>query len=163
MLNQAAPRDSFHSAPPLSVCDRSKTCTIPAMPSSARARSAAIDLVRVVAITAVVLRHTFYDPEGVIAQIVCPWAIAIFFVLTGYLWSSRKTLQQDVDSRATGLLIPYVAWMMTISIPYFTWLFATEGSGALYYLAAYAYGPQLAVFPYSACWFFTVMFFSTLR
>lgn len=138
-------------------------------------RSVAIDLVRVIAITAVVVRHTWYDPEGVVAQIICPWAIAVFFVLTGYLWSSRKDLRQEIDSRATGLLLPYAAWTVLISIPYFIWAYTSSGleetarelglsqsAWATRLLLADFYGAQLMVLPFSVSWFFTVMFIAVV-
>jgi acyltransferase len=126
-------------------------------------RSVAIDLVRVLAIIAVVLRHDFYDPKGVIAQIVCPWAIAIFFVLSGYLWSSRHTFRDEVNNRARGLLIPYFAWVPLISIPYFAWAFPHYGFKYAFRLLIDAgYGGGHARLPFSACWFFTVMFFAVI-
>ena len=131
--------------------------------SVVKQRSIAIDLVRVIAVTAVVTRHTWYDPTGVVAQVICPWAIAVFFVLTGYLWSSRKTLHQEIDSRATALLIPYVAWTVLISIPYFIWAYPEYGPAwATRLLLADFYGAQLMVLPFSVSWFFTVMFIAVV-
>lgn len=127
-----------------------------------RSRSIAIDLVRVVAIFAVVLRHTWYDPEGIVAQVVCPWAIAIFFVLTGYLWSDRRTLAKELDHRASTLMVPFVCWMVLISVPFFAWAFTEDAKAATFFLPAFAYGAQFAPIPYSACWFFSVMFCACL-
>lgn len=153
----------------------SRTVFVVSIPAATRPRSVAIDLVRVIAVVAVVTRHTWYDPDGVVAQVICPWAIAVFFVLTGYLWSSRKNLQQEVDSRATALLLPYAVWMVLISIPYFIWAFTSPGlaetaqeldlsqsAWATRLLLAVVYGSQLLVQPYSACWFFTVMFIAVV-
>lgn len=127
-------------------------------------RSIGIDIVRLAAIIAVVWRHAYYDPGGIVANIVCPWAIAVFFVLSGYLWSSRKTLADEIDSRTTGLLLPYAAWMLVIGVPFFAWAFATttrdELPTVLMFLAAWLAAPQLLVIPFSACWFFTTMFTS---
>jgi hypothetical protein len=128
-------------------------------------RSIAIDLVRVIAVTAVVTRHTWYDPKGIVAQVACPWAIAVFFVLTGYLWSSRKELRDEIDTRATGLLIPYAAWGVLISIPYFIWAYTTPQLNAAWatrLLLADFYGQQLMVLPFSVSWFFTVMFIAVV-
>ncbi len=131
--------------------------------SGVKRRSVAIDLVRGIAITAVVVRHTWYDPEGVIAQVICPWAIAVFFVLTGYLWSGRKDLRQEIDSRATGLLLPYAAWTVLISIPYFIWAYQEFPAWwATRLLLADVYGAQLMVLPFSVSWFFTVMFIAAV-
>lgn len=126
-------------------------------------RSVAIDLVRVIALLAVVIRHTWYAPEGIPAQVLVPWAIATFFVLTGYLWSKRKTLDREIDTRATGLLLPYVAWTVLISIPYFIWAYPEFGPAwATRLLFADIYGAQLMVLPFSVSWFFTVMFIAVV-
>ncbi|GAA4820361.1 acyltransferase family protein [Nocardioides caeni] len=130
--------------------------------STTRRRSIAIDLVRVIAIFIVVLRHTWYDPDGFVAQIACPWAIAVFFVLTGYLWSEKRTMAKEFDHRASTLMVPFVCWMVLISIPFFAWAFTEDAKAAAVFLPAFAYGAQFAPIPYSACWFFSVMFCACL-
>jgi acyltransferase len=133
--------------------------------SSARTRSVAIDMVRVLAIVAVVARHNWYDPDGWVSQVVCPWAIAVFFVLTGYLWSAKRDLGTEVRNRYRGLLIPYMTWMILISVPFFTWEFfhfTDERPEVILQFFATGYGAQLMVVPYSACWFFTTMFFAAV-
>lgn len=128
-----------------------------------RTRSVAIDLVRVIAIVGVVARHNWYDPKGAVALVVCPWAIAVFFVLTGYLWSSKRTVQAEIKNRYKGLLIPYITWMILISVPYFIWAFQHYPfSWALQLFVGAGYGGKFAVVPYSACWFFTTMFFAAV-
>ncbi len=131
--------------------------------AAVKKRSVAIDVVRVVALTGVIIRHTWYYPEGIVAQIMCPWAIAAFFVLTGYLWSKHKTLAKEIDTRATGLLLPYVVWTVLISIPYFIWVYPQVGAawGTRLLLADF-YGAQLMVLPFSVSWFFTVMFIAVV-
>jgi acyltransferase len=125
----------------------------------------AIDLVRVIAIIGVVARHVWYDPDGIVAQVVCPWAIAVFFVLTGYLWSSKRDLDGEIKNRFRNLLIPYMTWMVVIGVPFFTWAFihfSDKRLEVVALLAATAYGSQLMVVPFSACWFFTTMFFTAV-
>jgi acyltransferase len=133
--------------------------------TAAKTRSVAIDLVRVVAIVGVVARHVWYDPDGIVAQVICPWAIAVFFVLTGYLWSSKRDLEGEIRNRFRNLLIPYMAWMVVISVPFFTWAFfhfPDKTLGVIGLLIATIYGAQLMVVPFSACWFFTTMFFTAV-
>jgi len=133
--------------------------------TAAKTRSVAIDLVRVIAIIGVVARHVWYDPDGIVAQVICPWAIAVFFVLTGYLWSSKRDLDGEIKNRFRNLLIPYMTWMLVIGIPFFTWAFIHfDGKrlGVLGLLVATVYGAQLMVVPFSACWFFTTMFFTAV-
>ena len=128
-----------------------------------KTRSIAIDLVRVIAITAVVVRHTWYDPEGVIAQVICPWAIAVFFVLTGYLWSSRKDLSQEIDSRFTGLLHPVRGVDGAHQHPVLhLGLSGVPGLVGDATAAGRLLRPQLMVLPFSVSWFFTVMFIAVV-
>jgi len=131
--------------------------------NSAKTRSAAIDLVRVVAIIGVVARHTWYDPDGIVAQVVCPWAIAVFFVLSGYLWKADRALATEVRNRWRGLLIPYAVWVPLIAIPYFIWAFHEyDPAFAATLVVGVGYGGKFAVAPFSACWFFTTMFFAAV-
>lgn len=131
-----------------------------------KTRSVAIDLLRVIAILGVVVRHNWYDPEGWVAQVICPWAIAVFFVLAGYLWSPHKRdVRGEILNRYRGLLIPYATWMILIGVPYFIWLFnhfPDERLEVVGLSVAAVYGAQLMVVPFSACWFFTTMFFTML-
>lgn len=122
-------------------------------------RSVAIDLVRVIAVVGVILRHTWYDPTKPVAMIVCPWAIAIFFVLSGYLWSHKRDVAQEARHRAAGLLVPYACWVALIAVPYFVWAYHEYTVGwATWLLMGVGYGGSFMVVPFSACWFFTVMF-----
>ena len=128
-----------------------------------RRRNTAIDVVRILTIVAVVVRHDFYDPKGVVAQVICPWIIACFFMLSGYLWSSRKTLAQEVDQRFTTLLVPYAAWIIVIGVPYFGWLYATiDPIFTTQLLATTVLAPQVLFLPFSAAWFFPVMFIAVV-
>lgn len=130
---------------------------------SGKSRSIAIDLVRVIALVGVITRHTWYDPEGLVARIICPGVIGVFFVLSGYFWSDRRSVADEVDARTPTLLLPYAAWMLLIGIPFY-------GALALQYslreslplAAAAAYGPQFASRALSVAWFFPTMFFALL-
>jgi acyltransferase len=128
---------------------------------SGKSRSIAIDLVRVIALIGVITRHTWYDPEGIVARLVCPGIIGVFFVLSGYFWSDRRTLAEEVDTRATTLLVPYVTWMLAIGVPFYWWLAVEHTAKAsLTLAAAAAYGPQFASRTLSVAWFFPTMFFA---
>jgi fucose 4-O-acetylase-like acetyltransferase len=130
---------------------------------SGKNRSIAIDLVRVIARVGVITRHTWYDPEGLVARIVCPGIIGIFFLLSGYFWSDRRSLADEIDTRASTLLVPYAAWMVLIGVPFYGWL-ALQSSlrESLPLAAAAAYGPQFASRALSVAWFFPTMFFALI-
>jgi acyltransferase len=128
---------------------------------SGKSRSIAIDLVRVIALIGVITRHTWYDPKGIVASIVCPGIIGVFFVLSGYFWSDRRTMAEEIDTRATTLLVPYFTWMLVIGVPFYAWLaFEYTAKKSLVVAAAAAYGPQFASRTLSVAWFFPTMFFA---
>ncbi|WP_150307022.1 acyltransferase family protein [Planctomonas psychrotolerans] len=75
-----------------------------------RSRSAAIDAVRVLGLTAVVAGHAFADP--VVRSALYPWHVPVFFFLTGYLWTSGRDLGTEIRKRSATLLRPYLAWLL---------------------------------------------------
>jgi acyltransferase len=130
---------------------------------SGKSRSIAIDLVRVIALIGVITRHTWYDPNGPVATIVCPGIIGIFFVLSGYFWSDRRSMADEIDTRATTLLVPFATWMVAIGVPFYGWLaYKYSFAESLPLAAAAAYGPQFASRALSVAWFFPTMFFALL-
>lgn len=126
-------------------------------------RRVAVDLVRVIGTLGIVSRHSFQDPTGRVSQIVTPWVVATFLVVSGYLWEPRKRLSDEIDGRARTLLVPYLGWSALIAVPYFTYAYAEYGAPwATRMLAALIYGPQLLVRPFSATYFFPMMFFAVV-
>ncbi len=64
-----------------------------------------IDLIRLLGLIAVVAGHVW-------ASRPIAGYVAIFFVLSGYLWSSQRDLREEVRYRAWTLLIPYAAFRL---------------------------------------------------
>jgi hypothetical protein len=59
--------------------------------------------------------------------------------------------------------MPYVWWSLLIAVPYFIYAYAEYGAPwATRMLAALIYGPQLVVRPFSATYFFPMMFFAVV-
>ncbi len=126
-------------------------------------RRVALDLVRVIGTLGIVSRHTFQDPTGRVSLIVTPWVVATFLIVGGYLWQPRKKLSDEIDGRARTLLMPYLWWSLLIGVPYLIYAYAAYGAPwATRMFAALLYGPQLVVRPFSATYFFPMMFFAVV-
>jgi acyltransferase len=77
-----------------------------------QSRSAAIDAVRVLGLTAVVVGHAFAEPA--VRSTLYPWHVPVFFFLTGYLWTSGRDLRTELRKRSATLLRPYLAWLVLV-------------------------------------------------
>ncbi|MGK9149030.1 acyltransferase family protein [Plantibacter flavus] len=78
-------------------------------------RSVGIDALRVVGIVAVIAGHV-WSADPVLAALVYPWHVPVFFFLTGYLWSSGRSLGDEWRKRSQTLGIPYIAWFLVIMV-----------------------------------------------
>ena len=100
------------------------------------------------------------DPRFFRVAALCSFASAATTLQGTVDWND---LRQEIDSRATGLLLPYAAWTVLISIPYFIWAYQQFPAWwATRLLLADFYGQQLMVLPFSVSWFFTVMFIAVV-
>lgn len=84
------------------------------MTAAPRRRSAAIDAVRVLGIAAVIFGHTYSGP--LTHEFIYAWHVPLFFFLTGYLWSTRKSLDHEIKNRARRLGLPYVSWFAVLAL-----------------------------------------------
>ncbi|WP_438853681.1 acyltransferase family protein [Agromyces sp. M3QZ16-3] len=73
-------------------------------------RNHGIDVLRIIGITAVVLAHVYDGP--VTHQWVYLWHVPLFFFLSGYFWTSGRTLRREFDTRTRSLLLPYMVWLV---------------------------------------------------
>jgi acyltransferase len=116
-------------------------------------RSLQIDVVRLAGLTSVVAGHTW-------AQYPINGYVSIFFVLSGYLWSARRTVAEDVRYQSWKLLVPYFAWLGILAVPYFARLMLGHqtvpdlGARALDLL----WGGERGIAPFTAFWFMTTLF-----
>lgn len=62
----------------------------------APSRSVGIDVVRVIAIVAIVAGHAWTRVRS--ALVVHAWHVPVFFILSGYLWSGRRSLRQEAGA-----------------------------------------------------------------
>ena len=124
----------------------------PASITTSAHRSAAIDVVRVVGITAIVLGHTWGDG----ARWVFPWHVPLFFILTGYLWTPGRTLAREWSRRWPTLGVPYVAWLVVITAVLVV-DGVVRGHLPLHVIAGGVWGGCLAAAPYTTLWFFAAL------
>lgn len=120
-------------------------------------RSVRIDIVRLIGLLVVVAGHVWVQyPIG--------GYVAIFFVLSGYLWSTKRSVAQDLRYQSWKLLVPYFAWLAILAVPYFARaLIGTKdevslGSRALDLL----WGGERATTPFTAFWFMTAIFVAAI-
>jgi acyltransferase len=121
--------------------------------SSARSRSVAVDLVRLLGLTVVVVGHVWdtYPISGY---------VAVFFVLSGYLWSERRPLGDEVRHKARILLVPYVGWLVIVGgAVVLRSALRGAGPGELAHrVLRLAWGGERATQPLTAFWFLTAIF-----
>lgn len=120
-------------------------------------RSHSLDLVRFLALVLVVAGHvwTDYPLSGY---------VAIFFIVTGYLWKPGRTVREEVAHKWGTLLLPYVAWGVPLLAVYTLINFLQVGSisAVAKSSAAIVWGGVRATEPFTAYWFLTAMFFACL-
>ena len=68
-------------------------------------RLAGIDVLRVLGIIAVIVGHGWGQVDWVRAAIYS-WHVPLFFVLTGYFWSSDRSMSDEARRRGDSLARP---------------------------------------------------------
>jgi len=124
-----------------------------------KTRNPGIDALRLFAILAIVAGHVWATP--LTRALLYPWHVPVFFFLTGYLWSSGRTIGDELNRRSRTLLRPYVFWGVALYAGYATRHFAAGGvitdlrTGPIY-------GGMEAVGMFGTFWFISVLFFAAL-
>ncbi|MBW9111729.1 acyltransferase family protein [Microbacterium ureisolvens] len=118
-------------------------------------RSAAIDAIRVLGITAVVAGHVW---SGELARdLIYTWQVPVFFFLSGYLWSTGRTLASEARNRWRTLGVPYAFWLVVIGTLYMGWL-AYNGQLTIEVPLRILAGGEYIGRPLSAFWFMSALF-----
>lgn len=119
-------------------------------------RSGAIDLVRIIAVAAIVAGHVFTrDATG---DLLYTWHVAVFFILSGYLWKPHRSLRIELSRRLRSLGRPYLAGFVILTVALLLQGFDDTGQRILGGL----YGGGVAGMPYITFWFITTLFFTAL-
>lgn len=119
-------------------------------------RSGAIDLVRIIAVAAIVAGHAF--TREVTADWLYTWHVTVFFVISGYLWKPGRSLRTELSRRWQSLGRPYVVWFVLLTIALVAMGFPDTGDRILGGL----YGGGVAGMPYITLWFISTLFFTAL-
>lgn len=67
-------------------------------------RNEIIDIVKGIAIICIVLGHLSYS---IIVRSVYPFHVPIFFIITGYFITNKKSISEFCKRKASALLLPY--------------------------------------------------------
>lgn len=119
-------------------------------------RSGAIDLVRLIAVGAIVAGHAF--TKEVTQDWLYTWHVGVFFVLTGYLWKPGRTLQTEVSRRALSLGRPYIAALVLLTVA----ILLVRPDDALGTVAGAVTGGRFARMPFVTLWFVSALFFTAV-
>lgn len=83
-----------------------------------RTRLPDIDLLRNLAMCAVILGHVAAGPPGsssLVRSALYSWHVPLFFFLSGLLWNNQVTLKADAWKRFKQLIVPYVSWAVVLT------------------------------------------------
>jgi acyltransferase len=122
-------------------------------------RLVALDVVRVVAIVAISVKHMWGGAPGsdnFFRELISPWSVPVFFFLTGYLWTSGRTLRREIRSRARTLLVPYLGWLIVIAVMVTVVHVHSGFPGEL--LKSALWGGAHANGPFAVFWFLPTLF-----
>ncbi|WOO96347.1 acyltransferase family protein [Micrococcus terreus] len=89
------------------------------------------------------------------------WHVPVFFFLSGYLWSGRRTFTGEVRQRLESLGKPYLFWLVVLAALTAVVLPATYEDPSQRLLGA-LYGGAAAVQPFTTLWFVSVLLVSVL-
>jgi acyltransferase len=124
-----------------------------------RARSAALDLIRVVGIVAIVAGHVS-GKQG-IREALYTWHVPIFFFLSGYLWRDGRTLASEARNRFRTIGLPYLFWLVAISVVFIPWSLYKDSFPLSKMWRILAGGDYIGR-PYTAFWFMSALFAASL-
>lgn len=119
-------------------------------------RSGAIDLVRIIAVAAIVAGHAF--TREVTADWLYTWHVTVFFVISGYLWKPGRSLRTELSRRWQSLGRPYILWLVLLTIA----LLAMGFDDGPERILGGLYGGGVAGMPYITLWFISTLFFTAV-
>lgn len=122
-------------------------------------RSGAIDLVRVVAVAAIVAGHAW--TREATAELLYTWHVPVFFLLSGYLWTHGRSMRDELGRRIRSLGRPYLAWLVLLTIALIIMRTFT-GEPIIARIVAAVYGGAAVGQPYFTMWFVAALFFTVL-
>lgn len=124
-------------------------------------RLASIDCLRLLAIFAVAAGH-YWSKDPTIRIATFSWHVPMFFFLTGYLWSPKKTMNLELRSRGKSLLIPYACWLITLEAMFICSTLIRARTVPYSALVDIFYGGVRLGSLFAAFWFVPVLFISVI-
>lgn len=124
-------------------------------------RIASIDAIRIVALIAIVIGHVYPHSE-LDDRLVQSWRLPIFFVLSGYFWSRRRDMQQEVSRRWKQLLVPYLWWLAILALVTLPIMALKDPDSLEKAITGVLLGGSYATRPLTTFWFFTALFVATV-
>lgn len=125
-----------------------------------KTRSAAIDVLRVMAILAVAVSHLWGEYD-VVRALTFSWHVPLFFFLSGYLWTTGRTVGHEARTRFRSLIVPFIAWTVILGAIALVYVGMTTGI-TVEGVASVLWGGARARGPWSPFWFLPVLFFATV-
>ncbi|MBG6216270.1 fucose 4-O-acetylase-like acetyltransferase [Arthrobacter sp. CAN_A6] len=133
-------------------------------PTATAARSGAIDALRVVAVVGIVTGHVWAGP--IIDAGLYTWHVPAFFLLSGYLWKSRKpdarrAVAAEAKKRFRTIMTPYVAWLVVTLLAHVA-IHSHRGTLTPEAVTLPLIGGSLNAGPFGAYWFMPALFISAI-
>lgn len=78
-----------------------------------------VDLLRILAMTAVISGHVWAGPPGsgsIARSCVYGWHVPLFFFLSGLLWKPAPSLGPELQKRFKQLIVPYLSWLVLLAL-----------------------------------------------
>jgi acyltransferase len=122
-----------------------------------KVRLASIDVVRIVALVAIVQGHAMAHSE-LTDRLVQSWRLPVFFMLSGYFWSVARDMRTEVDRRTRSLLVPYVVWLVVICGVAVVTRIGFDPGDVVSFGGRAVLGGSYAHAPLTTFWFFTALF-----
>lgn len=123
-------------------------------------RDAGIDALRIVAIAAVVFAHVWTDNDLVRAA-TYSWHVPVFFFLSGYFWSSPRSIGSELRTRWRTLAVPYLVWLVLITGAIALRTVLAGGTPGIDWGGLLLGGYRLGR-PYTTFWFVSALFIAAI-
>ncbi|QOT15867.1 acyltransferase [Paenarthrobacter sp. YJN-5] len=120
-----------------------------------------IDVVRIIALVAIVIGHVYTHNEFT-DKLIQSWRLPIFFMLSGYFWSASRDLNAEACTRTKRLLVPYAWWLLILAVISLPARAIREPDSLGGALTGVIFGGSYAERPFTTFWFFTALFVATV-
>lgn len=128
------------------------------MPTTRVPRNIGIDLLRVFSIVMVVVGHAGSFPND---ELLTVWRMPLFFMLSGFFFTSGRTVSFEFTKRWDTLVIPYLGWSVIISVWIIITLWGQPDIVFEHLESGWTGGSNQSIY-WMAAWFITTLAGATL-